>query len=130
MLARAAQHSFEVSQKDAGMLRVNTAFRIQGFEHCETHDLLEFEIVLRLGAGRDEAPAVSSQLLTRCVVACAFLRVGEYLVGLGYFPEPSFISGLPIVRVITLSEDAIDAIYSFRFSGVTHLKHFVIVDLS
>src|SRR6185437_4632574 len=84
-----------------------------------------FKIVLRRRPLSNDSPAIPAPFLIRRVVLCALLRIGEYVVSLGYLAETGFISRLLIVRMITLREDSIDSVDSLRFSGVTHLKHFV-----
>src|SRR6185369_3814421 len=130
MLARPADHAFELAQVNAGLRRLDAALRVENFKHRQTHRLLHFKIVLRRRPLGNDSPAIPPPFLTRRVVLCALLRIGEYVVSLGYLAEAGFVSRLLIVRVITLREDSIDSVDSLRFSAVTHLKHFVKVDLS
>ena len=125
MLTRPADHSFELAQVDAGLRWLDAALRVENFKHRETHCLLHFKIVLRRRPLSHDSPAIPAPFLTRRVVLRALLRIGEYVVSLGYLAETGFISRLLIVRVITLREDSIDSVDSLRFSGVTYLKHFV-----
>src|SRR4051812_16060559 len=52
MLTRAAGHFFEIREKDAGLVRLDAALRVEHFEHGDPYALLRFDIGLGLRAAR------------------------------------------------------------------------------
>lgn len=111
-------------------MRLETALCVESFKYCETHYLLHLEIVFRLVPGVYKTPSFLPSFLICGVILCASFRVGEYVVSLRYLAEARIISRLPVIRVITLREHAIDSINRLRFRTVTDLKYFVIIYLA
>ena len=58
LLARPANQTLELEERDAGTARLGTSACIEHLEHGQPNQLLDFEIIRGVGAVRDQPPAV------------------------------------------------------------------------
>ena len=130
MLARAAAQALEVVWRQRRRLGLHPPPGVERLEDRQAAELLDLEVVLRVGAARHQPPAVLPLLVIADVVAGPALRVAEDRECLVHLVKLVGVAGLGVVGMIALRQEPVDAVDRVRFGVDADLQHFVVIELS